>query len=157
MNWTRSGKRRRGPLPERFWAKVDTSGECWEWQAFRDPNDYGRFEKRLASRVAYELTNGAIAQGLHVLHSCDNPPCCNPAHLFLGTHADNMHDMAVKGRTHFHGGNSQNRAKVTEGQVREIRVRYVRGAPIKALAREYGLMPHQFRRIATGGSWRHVK
>ena len=96
-------------LSERFWSKVDRGGddECWEWQAaaaLTDPDyQYGAFGVPgrgpiLSHRMAWELTHGEITEGLHVCHHCDNPPCCNPRHLFLGTRSDNMQDMLRKGR-----------------------------------------------------------
>jgi hypothetical protein len=92
----------------RFWSKVQRAAGCWEWQAGKFRNGYGMFgagrfpdgrsDTRYTHRVAYELTHGPIPNGLQVLHTCDNPPCCNPAHLQLGTHLDNMQDSARKGR-----------------------------------------------------------
>jgi hypothetical protein len=84
------------------------SSGCWEWQGNRDYRGTGRvgngtYHKGTSStvlvhRVAWELTYGPIPAGLFVCHTCDNPPCCNPAHLFLGTQKDNMHDCKLKGR-----------------------------------------------------------
>jgi len=94
------------PLSERFWAKVDRRGldECWEWQGSRTGRGrYGNvkvdsYTNAPSHRVAWELTNGPVPEELCVCHRCDNPPCCNPAHLFLGTHQDNMIDKVAKGR-----------------------------------------------------------
>lgn len=97
----------RKPIAERFWPKVDVRGheECWEWTASRKERGYGVFSRPghnngalKAHRVSWELANGPIPDGLCVLHRCDNPPCVNPAHLFLGTIADNNRDMSLKGR-----------------------------------------------------------
>lgn len=97
------------PLEERFWSKVDKSGgpaACWPWTASVDPKGYGQFayadgtrRSGRAHRVAWILANGPISAGMSVCHSCDNPPCCNPAHLWLGTNADNVADRVRKGRS----------------------------------------------------------
>ncbi|MCH8067616.1 MAG: HNH endonuclease [Nanoarchaeota archaeon] len=85
-----------------FFSKVDKSKDCWEWQARRSPDGYGEVglnhKRYLAHRVSYSISNGYIPQGMFVCHKCDNPPCVNPDHLFLGTADDNMKDMVSKGR-----------------------------------------------------------
>src|SRR5688500_2653189 len=90
------------PAEDRFWPKVQKSDGCWEWTGAKQPAGYGNFYFRgvvqLAHRVAWELANGPVAVGQHVLHRCDNPRCVRIEHLFLGTHADNMRDMLSKGR-----------------------------------------------------------
>ena len=87
---------------DRFWAQVDRSGDCWEWQGTWTGSGRGivRYEGkyRNASRVAYILTFGPIPNGLLVCHHCDNPLCVRLEHLFLGTQSDNMQDMVAKGR-----------------------------------------------------------
>lgn len=101
---TRARKIGRPPsdIETRFWSKVDTSGDCWLWTSTKYPNGRGQFKvanKNLkAYRVAYELEYGPIPEGLQVLHHCDNPSCVRPAHLFVGTCADNQADMTRKGR-----------------------------------------------------------
>lgn len=95
---------RKEPLPiaERFWAKVDKSGDCWLWTGHKGSSGYGIFwiQRRptQAHRLAYELSIGPIPHGLFACHHCDNPPCVRPAHLFLGTAKDNYWDARTKGR-----------------------------------------------------------
>lgn len=92
------------PLADRFAAKVAASSDvsvCWPWTAYTDLQGYGRIQAlgvaERAHRVAWMLANGPIPKGLYVCHRCDNKVCCNPAHLFLGTHEDNMADRSLKG------------------------------------------------------------
>lgn len=98
------------PLPvnafeDRFWSKVaivDDETSCWEWQAGKLKYGYGRVrvgdKNQLTHRIAWSLIYGEIPEGICVLHHCDNPPCCNPKHLFLGSIADNNADCVAKGR-----------------------------------------------------------
>lgn len=98
---------------DRFWGHVDKTSSttfynnerCWEWTARRMPRGYGVTymggKTELAHRVAWTIANGEIHDGLFVLHRCDNPPCCNPSHLFLGTDQDNVDDMMRKGRGNY--------------------------------------------------------
>lgn len=112
-------------LADRFWLKVDVRepDSCWEWTAYRDKTGYGTFgidgKKERAPRVAWALASGEIPDGLCVLHTCDNPPCCNPKHLFLGTRADNVQDAIRKGR-HI-TGEMVGGSKLTEDNVHLIR------------------------------------
>lgn len=99
---------RRAAGPARFWARVDKSGAgCWLYMGFRKWDGYGwvarsrghgDYRWMTAHRYAWMLTNGEPPEGMHLLHTCDNPPCCNPAHLRLGTHDENMAEMKAKGR-----------------------------------------------------------
>lgn len=148
-------------VEERFWAKVDVLGpdECWGWTAsvFRDRYGYGKFnagtsrataQAVYAHRFAYELTHGPIPDGMMVCHHCDNPPCVNPEHLFLGTQADNMRDMAVKGR---HG-----RAKTPLDQVRAVKRMLSEGATQSQIVEAVGVPLYTVQNIRSGDSWRHV-
>ena len=96
-------KRMDRPVSERLKARVkETENGCLEYQGARLSTGYGYIKKdgrmRLAHRVVWELENGPIPQDIFVLHKCDNPPCCNPDHLFLGDQTANLHDMTAKGR-----------------------------------------------------------
>lgn len=123
-----------------------TETGCWEWQGVRSPDGYGRYYpamgiKLQAHRHAYALVHGPIPNDLCVLHRCDNPACCNPAHLFLGTRTDNAADRQAKGRTRTGTlrGVDNPGAKFTADDVRSIRARVASGETRTALAREYGV------------------
>lgn len=87
-----------------FWSRVrkGDASDCWEWGSYRDRDGYGKFKTdgapRAAHRIAYELANGVALADLHACHSCDNPPCCNPAHLWAGTCLENRRDSVAKNR-----------------------------------------------------------
>lgn len=110
----------------RFWEKVEVgpAGGCWLWQAGKTRNGYGQFwwgpsgRPEGAHRVAWILTRGAIPEGQEVMHSCDTPLCCNPTHLSLGSHADNVRDASRKGHLRCARPNAQ---KLTAEQVEFIR------------------------------------
>ncbi len=144
----------------RFWLKVDKTpgqglkGDCWEWQAGRDNWNYGQFYHKRnahAHRFAWWFHTGEWPQ-LDVLDRCDNPPCCNPAHLFLGTPAANMADKTAKGRAT--RGEQVNTAKLTENQVREMRA--LVGVTYAEMGRIYGINEVSARRAYLGLSWRSV-
>jgi hypothetical protein len=135
------------PLVERFWEKVHKAGkdECWLWTASTDREGYGDLSVRIsgkrghlrAHRYSWELANGPIPKGLCVLHDCDNPPCVNPRHLFLGTNLDNIKDRENKGRGS--KGDRHYRAKLTSDQVTSIRTEHASGISQLTLAKKYGM------------------
>ena len=146
---------------ERFWNKVNKQAEngCWEWVAGRFSAGYGGFgldgKMKYAHRVSWMFEHGPIPDGLFVLHKCDNPSCVNPAHLFLGTHADNMRDKAEKGRAVGipQPGESHGSAKLTEADVLAIRSDNRIG---RVIAAEYGVSREQIWRIKRRENWTHI-
>ena len=121
----------------RFWSNVRRSRGCWLWTGPDDTRyGYGRFRRMAAHRVAWELTNGPIPDGKHCLHGCDNPPCVNPAHLFLGTHRNNMEDAARKGRLHVQRPSRQTVSDASLSQMRELAASGIKQIDI---ARRFGV------------------
>jgi hypothetical protein len=98
----RGAARQRAILDAAFWDNTDRSTGCWVWQGWKRPDGYGTIRRGgrvlRVHRLAYERVHGPIADGLVVMHSCDNPPCINPEHLSLGTTVDNTLDATRKGR-----------------------------------------------------------
>jgi len=155
-------------LEERFWKKVPKGDEddCWEWQADRTKDGYGRLylsgggtsglpnKFGRAHRIAWQLANGEIPHGLSVLHRCDNRACCNAKHLFLGTQADNVRDMYAKGRNRNIGprGEAAPSAKLTTAEVLVIRS----GPSSHAAAEANGISYRHLRQIQTGIRWKHL-
>lgn len=139
---------------DRFWAKVNilSSDQCWNWTDQPTRYGYGQFKINnktwRAHRLAYLISKGDIPSGLYVCHSCDNPMCCNPSHLWLGTHADNCADRNNKGRTA--RGKQIWSCKLTELQVEEIKSSMLTYAEI---GRIYKISDVQARRIRLGLSW----
>lgn len=107
--------------------KKGSAQDCWLWLAYKDPQGYGRFRvvpgknMHLSHRVAYRIYKGEFPDYLKVLHTCDNPSCVNPDHLYLGTDFDNAQDKMSKGRSNTPKGDDCYQAKLTMAQVRRIR------------------------------------
>jgi hypothetical protein len=154
-------------IAPRFWGRVKIAepDECWEWQAEVDEWGYGRIffngaaRRVRAHRMSWMLTCGPIPVGQCVLYRCDNPRCVNPAHLFLGTIADNNKDALHKGR-HRHGdvhGEQHYAAKLTQAQVQEIRRVYAEGnATHQQLADSFHVSRRQIGDIINHKYWRHI-
>jgi hypothetical protein len=147
----------------RFWAKVETgpADACWPWMACRFHTGYGKLaldgKAVFANRVAWVLTHGPIPESLDVLHRCDNPPCCNPAHLFLGTHADNMRDRSEKGRRTSTVGEQNPKCRLTEQDVLDIRASRRNGNHnVTAVAAQYGITVSNYWAIVHYRSWKHL-
>lgn len=153
-----------GDDTRRFWSKVvrGEEGECWPFVGVIDAHGYGKFDKPgrpvLAHRFAYELVVGTIPAGLCVLHQCDNPPCANPTHLWLGTQRENVEDCIAKGR--FKPGKLQGEAKpsakLKDDDVRLIRRLAREGMPKIQIARQVGISRAVVQYILAGRTWTHV-
>jgi hypothetical protein len=150
---------------ERFWARVRVCGpeECWPWLGRLNNNGYGSFWNghRVVSAHAFAWVsrNGPMpADKPWGLHHCDNPPCCNPSHIFPGTHADNVADMVMKGRGRgkVFRGEQHGMAKVDTRAVRSMRAAVSRGESLSSVARRYGLNRSTVDGICSGRLWRHV-
>ncbi len=142
-------------LAEKVWSKVDVRDidECWLWVGAHGKHGHGHLQRGgrgtkfvTAHRAAYELTYGPMSDDLEVCHRCDVRDCCNPKHLFLGTHRENMVDMSRKGRSPHQ--------KLTLNQVSDIRSRRYRGESSKALSSSFGVSTVQIRNITSGRHWR---
>ena len=147
----------------RFWAKVDRSGgpdSCWIWTASRHPTGYGQFMfmrvPRSTHRLALTLRDGSKPSSLFACHHCDNPPCCNPRHLFWGNHADNMRDARNKGRNwippasamdkahaklavDYSNGKMPNHCRFSSNEVEDMRSRWAAGESQVSIAARYGV------------------
>lgn len=149
----------------KFWNKIRLIGasddDCHEWTRAATLLGYGvvRMEGRnfFAHRVAFFLSYGPFPNALKVCHKCDNPKCCRPDHLFLGTQADNLHDMFRKDRRPSAKGMGTAAAKLTDHQVREIRTRYSAGGHThRSLAKEYGICHSAIYGIVNRIYWPHI-
>lgn len=147
------------PISEAFWARVERRGddECWPWKGAVVRGGYGQGKVRVdgvlyvrAHRASWAIHHGPPGS-LNVCHRCDNPPCCNPRHLFLGTYLDNNRDRTAKGRTCC--GTAHRRARFTEDEVRAIRASKENFC---ALARRWGSSRNAVRSIVKRITWKHI-
>ncbi len=158
-------------MDEKFWARVDVKedDECWEFK--NQPSQiYGVYNKKIDGkwkairphRYAWSQHNGrSIPDGLFVCHSCDNPKCCNPTHLWLGTNSDNILDAIAKFGSwvvgqHTYIGEKHHSSKLTEEQVLDIRARVEQGERQVDLAKEYNVTRTMLSKIILRKSWKHI-
>lgn len=148
----------------RFWkyVAVDSPDKCWPWTGAHHDFGYGVMHDgtRLvgAHRFSWQIHNGPIPDGMWVCHHCDNPPCVNPAHLFLGTTQDNTQDMINKGRYNHvsQPGESNPFSKLTDMEVRQIRQDFAGGTSAKELAKKYNVTSVNIYNIVKRKGWAHV-
>jgi hypothetical protein len=148
--------------PEKFWSNATWQGECLVWNKDLHKDGYGQLTYHrkyyLSHRLSWILTFGDIPKGLYVLHKCDNPPCINPNHLYLGTQQDNVNDMYSKHRDNNLFGSKHGMALLTEDQVREILKLYDTGTiQIKQLAERYGISKTGIYHIVHRENWKHLE
>lgn len=144
----------------RFWNKVKKTPTCWLWIGGRFPKGYGMFTvkgiPRKAHRISWQIHNGSIPEGLLVLHHCDNPPCVNPKHLWVGTHQDNVDDSVSKGRRC--KGENQWEAKLSSSDILKIRKWYKSKKFTQSeMAKHFKVHLHSIENAIHRRTWAHLK
>lgn len=143
----------------RFWSRVEVrkQAQCWPWRYGPDEHGYGAFRELVgtriepAHRVAYMIAHGEIPEGKVIRHTCDNPLCCNPDHLEIGTHQDNVADRVARGRSAI--GEDNGRSVLSTTQVQHIRESQLSA---RALAKHYGVDVKTITKIRSRETWAHV-
>jgi len=152
------------PIEQRLWTRLKIADNgCWEWQGRKDKDGYGALDYRFngrreqrAHRVAWIVVFGEIPDGQWALHKCDNRPCCNPMHLFLGDAASNNADMIQKGRQYYPAGELAGNAILTERQVIEIRALHASGVTQRLIAKQFGVGFKAINKIVLRQRWKHI-
>ena len=149
-------------LLHRFWEKVDKTDSCWNWTGHCDKIGYGYFtvdnkESMRAHRMSWFLAHGSIKEGLEICHSCDNPKCVNPSHLFIGTHKENMADMVRKGRRNHVVGAKHPLSVLNESDVKQIRTLHSLGIyTLSEIGDRFEISKSHVGHIVKRRIWKHV-
>lgn len=156
---TANEKEKLEQLRKNYESKVVRKEGCWDWNGVKDKDGYGQIpcgyhKQAKAHRVSWTLHNGNIPKGIIVCHKCDNPPCTNPEHLFLGTKKDNDNDCRKKGRAAV--GSKQPKAKIKERDVIMIKRLIETGVAGYKLGKAFNISKSQISAIKNGKSWKHV-
>jgi hypothetical protein len=143
-----------------FYIKKNDLTNCWEWLRNTNNKNYGMIchkgKMRLAHRVFYEKYKNEIPRGMNVCHSCDNSKCCNPEHLFLGTQADNVHDMENKKRDNKSKGEKHFKAKISKKEVMEVRKKFNEGTTIREVYHLFNYSYQTIYYICINKTWKHL-
>ena len=144
--------------PHIFWEKITKTNTCWTWTGDKCPFGYGRkrnpmLGERLVHRISWILHYGPIPVGMNVLHHCDNPPCCRPDHLFLGTLQDNAIDAENKGRLYHPLGEAHGMAVLKENDVRFIKSSKLGS---RTLAKMFAVGRTTITHIRKNDTWKHI-
>jgi len=148
----------------KFWSQIKVGGvdDCWPWTGTTDNVDYGAFYLKgngqyKSHRVAYALSRGYIPRHRLVLHTCDNPSCCNPCHVYAGTFSDNMLDKISRKRSWCTKGEGNPQSKLTNKDVLEIRRLYDEGnVSMKKLGKQFSVTTANINNVVQGKSWKHL-
>lgn len=149
-------------IDQRFWRHVEIGGadDCWPWRGASTRQGYGTVRAGRSStsahRMAWLLTQGPIPDGLCVLHSCDNPPCCNPAHLWLGTASQHAQDSIRKGRRPARNAWAPRVRRLTDDDVRSIRAMREQGLSFDEIASSFRIATTTARNIVQRKRKAHV-
>lgn len=154
-----NAKNKKRTSEERFFSFVNKTPSCWEWTGGQHKFGYGvmtnnSYKTTLAHRISWIIHNGPIPPGMSVLHSCDNPKCVNPQHLFIGSQKDNISDMVSKGR-HCHG-ESARFSKLSDEKVKFIREANLYGFTLSQIAKQFHVDIETIRMAIKRQTWKHV-
>ena len=157
-NKSEARKGKFSPITPRFFSRVEKTEGCWVWKSASDANGYGKISYRgrheSAHRVSYMIHVGEIPKDMFVLHKCDNPPCVNPCHLFLGTPTDNVHDMIKKGRAKSWEPSAVHFARLTWEDVSNIRRLHTEGMNNCQIGKIYSMSNGNISAIVRNRIWK---